>query len=73
MYIDLWQDAAVAVIVLAAVGYLARSGWRLVRRNAASSCGGGCGDCPASNTEQKEIVQIEVRGAQPRSEPPRAS
>jgi hypothetical protein len=57
-----WQNLAAAVIVVAAVGFLARWGWRSLRR--AGGCG-SCGDCP-STSEQKQVVPLQPSVAGPR-------
>jgi len=42
-----WQLSIVALIVLAAVVYLARQTWR-AWRGSSSGCGGGCPKCTSS-------------------------
>jgi hypothetical protein len=44
---DNWQLPVVALIVLAAVAYLARRWWQSLTGRKAGGCGGGCG-CAAT-------------------------
>jgi hypothetical protein len=52
-----WQNAAVLVVVVAAIGYLARGAWQTLARRKAAGCG-SCGTCPAGDPTPR-VVGIE--------------
>ncbi len=75
MLID-WQNIAVLLIVLAALGYVGRRGWARLRSFRArgandAACAAGCGSCgPGPGLAQPagaRIVQIERAGGGRRS------
>ncbi len=56
-----WQTAIVALLVLAALGYLVRRGVATLKRPA-TGCG-GCGDCPSQpSAGGPPVVQLHTIG-----------
>lgn len=54
-----WQAVVVALIVLAAVAYLARSTWQVIVRRKTPGCG-TCSSCPTSEGENgKPFVALD--------------
>jgi hypothetical protein len=55
-----WQDIAAGLLVLAAVGYLARQAWwaMAIRRG---GCGGGCHGCGGQppGSSEPQVVPLE--------------
>jgi FeoB-associated Cys-rich membrane protein len=49
-----WQMPLVAMIVLAAVAYLARRTWRGLTGRKAGGCGGGCGCAATTKAPEDE-------------------
>lgn len=50
------QYAVVGLVVLAAVGYVIRRAWQLLRGRAAIRCSGCAGNCPVTRT----LTSLEV-------------
>lgn len=61
MNID-WQTVIAVGLVVAAAGYLAYSGWKVIARKRAGGCG-TCSSCPSSTDgkrdDQRPFVSIE--------------
>lgn len=61
---DLLQNTIVGLILLAAVGYLARRVWLLTVARKAAGCASGCSSCPSARMsqakpgERKQLVGI---------------
>lgn len=58
------QNAAAGLIVLVAVGYLARRVWLSVRRQRLGGCG-NCGTCPAEASESASGGSVETAHGRP--------
>jgi hypothetical protein len=51
-----WQNVIVGLIVVAALAYLARSGWQAVARRRAGC--GACSTCPAAKADEPAVVSL---------------
>ena len=54
------QEVAAMAVVLAAVGYLVRRAWLMLRANGKQGCGSGCGKCAAADAKEPQLVQIQT-------------
>jgi hypothetical protein len=53
-----WQTGAVLLVIVAALGYLARAAWRAAARRRAGACG-GCADCAGeSGPSERQIIGV---------------